>query len=86
MSPWVDLDRGAQKLGQKYVFSYKLSPAIFSEDRWDSAAIKNKLQKDLEKIKGCHVEIIIKDISTVKRQPQRLWEWAKIAMEVVEHI
>jgi len=26
----------------------------------------------------------MKDISTVRRQPQRLWEWDKIVMEVVE--
>ena len=32
----------------------------------------------------CHVELIMKDISTVRYQPQRLWEWAAIAMEVAE--
>jgi hypothetical protein len=26
----------------------------------------------------------MKDISTVRYHPQRLWEWAKIAMEVAE--
>ena len=26
----------------------------------------------------------MKDISTVRYQPQRLWEWATIAMEVAE--
>ncbi len=26
----------------------------------------------------------MKDISTVRYQPQRLWEWAEIAMEVAE--
>ena len=35
----------------------------------------------LEKRGGCHVELIMKDISTVRYQPQRLWEWAEIAME-----
>ena len=28
----------------------------------------------------------MKDISTVRRQPQRLWEWARIAAEEVEHV
>ena len=32
----------------------------------------------------CHVELIMKDISTVRYQPQRLWEWAAIASEVAE--
>jgi hypothetical protein len=30
------------------------------------------------------VEIIMKDISTMLDKPQRLWDWARIAMEVVE--
>jgi hypothetical protein len=31
---------------------------------------------------GCHVELIMKDISTVRGHPERLWDWARIAMEV----
>ena len=38
----------------------------------------------LEHARGCHVELIMKDISTVRYQPQRLWQWAEIAMEVAE--
>ena len=33
---------------------------------------------------GCVVEVIMKDISTVRYQPQCLWEWARMAAEVVE--
>ncbi len=31
----------------------------------------------------CPLELIMKDISTVRYQPERLFQWAKIAMEVV---
>ena len=30
---------------------------------------------------SCYVELIMKDISTVRYRPQRLWEWAAIASE-----
>jgi len=33
---------------------------------------------------GCPVELILKDISTVRYEPQRLWEWEDIARRVVE--
>jgi len=33
---------------------------------------------------GCPLELILKDISTVRYEPQRLFDWARIAMEVVE--
>ena len=31
-----------------------------------------------------HVELIFKDISTVRHDPRRLWEWEKIAMRTAE--
>jgi hypothetical protein len=38
----------------------------------------------IERVEGkCHVEFIMKDISTVRYEPQRLWEWARIATEEV---
>ena len=40
----------------------------------------------LEKADGkYHIEFIMKDISTVRRDPKRLWEWAQIAKEEVEN-
>ena len=32
---------------------------------------------------GTPLEYILKDISTVKYKPQRIWEWADIAMKTV---
>jgi len=84
MSPWVDLERGARELGTDYVFSYKPSPACLAEDHWRPDRVRNELRDALERMRGCRVEIIMKDISTVRYQPQRLWEWARIAMELTE--
>ena len=43
-----------------------------------------ELRHVLERARGCHVEIIMKDISTVRYRPERLWEWAQMAMALVE--
>jgi hypothetical protein len=40
------------------------------------------MEEKLQKAKDCIVEIHMKDISTVRYRPQRLWEWAQIAAEV----
>jgi len=32
---------------------------------------------------GCPLELILKDISTVRYEPERLFQWAQIAKEVV---
>ncbi|MHC4983066.1 MAG: hypothetical protein ACYTF6_07860, partial [Planctomycetota bacterium] len=84
MSRWVDPERAAAQLEDKYVFSFKPSPAILAEDRWRPDQARKELRDVLEKTRGCRIEIIMKDVSTVRYEPQRLWEWSKIAMEEAE--
>ncbi len=81
MSPWIDVERAVRNVGDRYVFSYKPSPAIFAEDVWNLRRARAELRQFLEKARGCVVEIIMKDISTVRYQPRRLWEWASMAAE-----
>jgi hypothetical protein len=85
MSPWVDLEKGAERIGGDFVFSRKPSPAFLAGDAWDAAAVEKDLRDTLGSCTrhGCPVEFILKDISTVRYEPQRLWEWADVAMGVV---
>ncbi len=85
MSPWVNVEKGAERIGRDFVFSRKPSPAFLAREPWDPAAVEKDLRETLEACArhGCPVELILKDISTVAYQPQRLWEWADIAMRVV---
>ena len=86
MSPWVDEERGAERIGHDFVFSRKPNPAFLAWDTWRPDAVEQALADTLEKCNryGCPVEFILKDISTVRYQPQRLWEWVDIAMRVVK--
>lgn len=84
MSPWIDLDEAIENVGTDFVFSLKPNPAVFAEDDWNPRFVRQELETTLERLKGLHVEIIMKDISTVRYEPQRLWEWARIACEVSE--
>ena len=81
VSPWCDTERAIDRIGTKYVISRKPTPAIFAEDRWDPGRARHELRDFLERSRGCHVELIMKDISTVRRQPQRLWDWATMASQ-----
>ena len=80
----IHVDRAAAAVGADYVFSYKPNPACFATDKFDLGQARNELRHMLDCTRGGHVEIVMKDISTVARQPQRLWEWAAMAMELVE--
>jgi len=84
MSPWNNVQRAVEKVGADYVYSRKPNPAILAEDAWRPEQARKDLIEFLDVARGCAVEIIMKDISTVRYGPQRLWEWEKIAMEIVE--
>jgi len=57
-------------------------------DTWDPDLVRKELADTLRIAlrHGCNVEVIMKDISTVRYQPSRLWEWTKIASEVTEQL
>jgi hypothetical protein len=84
MSPWANKARGAEEIGRDYVYSCKPSPALLAAGSLNEDLIYRDLleTKKLCDQFGCPLEIILKDISTVAYQPQRLWRWAEIAMEV----
>jgi len=84
-SPWCNVERLVAKVGGDHVLSRKPSPAVLAGDIWHPEWAREEMRGFLEKTGGrCHVELIMKDISTVRYQPQRLWEWAAIAMEVAQ--
>lgn len=85
MSPWVDEMRGASEIGRDYVYSRKPNPALLARGYFDEAEVRGHLQASVDACAkyGCPLELILKDISTVAYEPQRLWRWAEIAMEVV---
>lgn len=86
VSPWADIDTIVREVGDRYVLSVKPSPAIFAADNWDPHYAGTILENIIRKTQGVsHVELIMKDISTVGYHPENLWEWEKIAMQVVEN-
>jgi hypothetical protein len=87
VSPWNDIRRVIEQAGSDYVLSVKPSPAIFAEQRWNPLKATEEISRVLELAEGrCHIEFIMKDISTVSYQPQRLWEWESLAMETIRNL
>ncbi len=85
MSPWVKEDVGAAAIHGDFVYSRKPNPAHVAMDVFNPALIRETLTttRDLCVQHGNPLELILKDISTVRYEPQRLTQWAQIAMEVV---
>jgi hypothetical protein len=84
MSAWADVEAMARWAGDRVVLSHKPSPAILAGTVFDAEAVRRGLENVLEATRGCNISLVMKDISTVAHEPQRLWEWARVASEVVE--
>ncbi len=84
MSPWNDFGKVIGEVRGDYVLSFKPTPAIFVEEAWSPGKARQCLKSVLDQARGVsHVEVIMKDISTVRYKPQRLWDWERVAMESV---
>ena len=83
MSPWADVEKTVEKTDGEYVLSYKPNPAVLAIGEWNPAQVRKNLSEVLDKTRGCVIEVIMKDISTVHYKPQQLWEWSEIAMDLV---
>ncbi len=86
MSPWVDEELGAAAIGNDYVYSRKPNPALLAWPQFNEQAVREHLQASVDACArhGCPLELILKDISTVKYEPQRLFAWARLAMEAAQ--
>jgi len=81
MSPWANEENGAEKIGHDFVFSRKPNPANVAWDIFPEDVIRKEFEKTLAATtkNGCPIEFILKDITTVRNDPSRLWKWAEIA-------
>ncbi|MBA7520859.1 hypothetical protein ES705_12958 [subsurface metagenome] len=85
LSPWNDSGKAIAELGSDYVLSRKPIPSIFAMNDFDSGQARKEIREFMEFTEGkCHVEFIMKDISTVRYHPEHLWEWEKICIEEVQ--
>jgi hypothetical protein len=87
VSPWCNARKTIEAIGSDFVISHKPNPAILAESQWDPQQARKNIRTFLDTTEGqCHVELIMKDVSTVRYDPKRLWEWAAIALEEAEQV
>jgi hypothetical protein len=85
MSPWANAERGAESIGRDFVFSGKPNPAYLARDSWEPEAVERDLRATIEACRrhGTPLELLLKDVSTIRYKPGHLREWVDIAMRLV---
>jgi hypothetical protein len=83
ISPWCDVAKAAAHAAQPYVFSHKPNPAMLAEDRFNAARAEADIRRRLDESGAMPCEFIMKDISTVRGDVQRLIDWCDTAYRIV---
>ncbi|MCL6475353.1 MAG: hypothetical protein K6U75_09920 [Firmicutes bacterium] len=88
MSPWANVEAMAERLGNRYIFSWKPHPGVLAADTFDEDLVRQTLRRGLRALtkNDCRVEIIMKDCHTIRHDPQRVIRWVQIAKEEAEAI
>ncbi len=86
VSPFANVARCAEQIGQDYVLSYRPSPADMVSYGFDQKRIRSILNRDLTICRDCHVDITLKDVETVENDPERVRNWVALTREVIDEV
>jgi hypothetical protein len=86
VSAWCDIERTAEMLSDKFIFSWKPNPADLAAPTFDEDRIRRDIRRAFEIARGCRVEIIMKDNHTICGDPTRATRWTRIAREEADRM
>jgi hypothetical protein len=82
VSPWCNQEKIAAMMGSDYIFCRKPNPTLISTDTFSEDAIKDDLRGTLRAAGHMPLELVMKDVHTLRDQPWRLGRWVALAREV----
>ena len=80
-SAWTDLETVIERVGDHCVIMWrqKASDVVFPDD---VGGIRRHLEEGLRRLKGCHVQVVLRELQTLAGHPDRLHVWTELAKEV----
>jgi hypothetical protein len=82
ISPWADVAACSERLGHKYIFSWKPQPSHLVGDI-DREMIRRYIHDTVDVVDRRCLEIVLKDTHTCENHPDRFTEWARIARSII---
>lgn len=84
--PWADISKFTPRLLKNYIMTWKPQPAYIAFDKFDKTIIANELKNGLLLAKGGIIELVLRDTTTCRNQPERFGQWIDIARESIEEV
>ena len=86
ISPFADLEKGMERLGEKVVVFFKPNSNHLSANAPSYDLLEEELTRACKCAQkyGNSVEMIFKTIITLRGEPQRLWKCCEIAANTID--
>jgi len=86
VSPLCNQEIMGEALGNDYVFSRKPNPTLISTDDFNEELIRKDIRVtlDIARRRDCRLELIMKDVHTLREEPHRLARWVQWTREEIE--
>ncbi|MEN6643475.1 MAG: hypothetical protein ABFE08_13605 [Armatimonadia bacterium] len=85
VTPMADPARCAEEIGTDYILSWRPNPADMICCGFYPDKIRRIVTEAMEAMKGCHVDINLKDVQTVGHQPNLLRDWVKLVRSITDN-
>jgi hypothetical protein len=84
VSAWCDRKVAAEKLGARYVYSWKPNPAMICGPTVNWESVERLTRETLQIARGCCLEMIMKDTHTFHGDRSRITRWVEIASRLIQ--
>ena len=81
ITPTANVAECAKQIERDYVFALRPNPAMVCTN-YDRASMEQQMKNCLAQAKGTCFDVMLKDVSTVEGEPQRLFDWVKITQDL----
>jgi hypothetical protein len=79
VAPWCNRALAAEKLADRYIYSWKPNPSMICSPTVDYDAVERVTRETIETARGCCLEMVMKDTHTVHGDAERFTRWSEIA-------
>jgi hypothetical protein len=84
VTPVADPAKCAEQIGTDYVISWRPNPADMICCGFDPVKIRRVVRRAMDGMRGCHVDINLKDVQTVGGKPELLRDWVQIVRGITD--
>jgi len=82
VTPWADVRTCAERISTDYVISWRPNPAQMICNGIEPDQIRRIITDGMDACRGTHVDITLKDITTVRNRPEDLARWVQLVRDV----